>query len=446
MKNLFPQFEAARNVDYKAVWNDALFVFDTNVLLNFYRYQAKTRDELIDILNKVVDRIWIPYHVALEFQRNRLKVIAEQINRFSDVRKIVAKARAGLEDELNQLQLTSRHSAIDPTSLTSGFKNLTEEFLAKLEQLQNAQQQPTEFDPLKERIESLFEGRVGRAPADQASVNELYKEADNRFKAKIPPGFQDAIKDKDEVDTYMHHGIIYQRKYGDLVVWRETLSYAKSINCKSLVFVTDDAKEDWWWSVRANGNKVIGPRPELIEEARVAGIQTFLLYRPENFLRFSMQSLNTQISDEALTEVRDLSDIGGVKPIGWDNLRNVAHHAVYSWLQAQFKEVRVNHIGFPDFVVDKDGYTVGYELRVFQSGRGIAHLSELLYRAFFEISRQRLKQLVIVWVVEKIDDIGRIEEALWQILDEHSSPSLSAVIGVVNEAKVFCPLIDFPFA
>ncbi len=44
----------------------ALFVFDTNVLLNLYRYQSGTRDELLNVLAQLSDRIWIPHHVALE--------------------------------------------------------------------------------------------------------------------------------------------------------------------------------------------------------------------------------------------------------------------------------------------------------------------------------------------------------------------------------------------
>ena len=76
----------------KCLWETAVFVFYANVLLNLYRYQSSTRDDLIKVLKKLSDRIWIPYHVGLEFGRNRLNVIAEQKKRFSEVRNAVEKS------------------------------------------------------------------------------------------------------------------------------------------------------------------------------------------------------------------------------------------------------------------------------------------------------------------------------------------------------------------
>ncbi len=96
MKGLFPQYDDPSNQDYGVAWKESLFVFDTNLLLNLYRYQSSTRDELLKVLGQLSGRIWIPHHVALEFQRNRLKVIAEQTRRFTEVRRTIEKARNGL--------------------------------------------------------------------------------------------------------------------------------------------------------------------------------------------------------------------------------------------------------------------------------------------------------------------------------------------------------------
>ena len=57
MKDLFPQYTNFLNVDYGIVWKHALFVFDTNVLLNLYRYQSKTRDELLNVLEQRRSRL-----------------------------------------------------------------------------------------------------------------------------------------------------------------------------------------------------------------------------------------------------------------------------------------------------------------------------------------------------------------------------------------------------
>ncbi|MDG6614114.1 PIN-like domain-containing protein, partial [Staphylococcus aureus] len=71
----------------KNIWENALFVFDTNTLLNLYRYQEETKNEFLQVLDKISNRIWIPHHVALEFQRNRLIVICEQKELFSKTKK-----------------------------------------------------------------------------------------------------------------------------------------------------------------------------------------------------------------------------------------------------------------------------------------------------------------------------------------------------------------------
>jgi len=96
MRNIFKGYYRPTEDDFKTLWANAIFIFDTNVLLNLYRYQSSTRDALFEVMERLHDRVWIPYHVGLEFQRNRLKVIAEQHKRFSDVRNIVTKSLSGI--------------------------------------------------------------------------------------------------------------------------------------------------------------------------------------------------------------------------------------------------------------------------------------------------------------------------------------------------------------
>ena len=75
MKELFSEYHKLSEADTKSVWNDSLIVFDTNVLLNLYRYTDSTRNEYIEAIKRYKDRLWMPYQVALEFNRNRASVI-----------------------------------------------------------------------------------------------------------------------------------------------------------------------------------------------------------------------------------------------------------------------------------------------------------------------------------------------------------------------------------
>ena len=73
MKDVFKGFYSIDNEVLKQLWKDekTLFVFDTNVLLNLYGYAKQTRDDFFSILDAVNDKIWIPHHVGLEYQRRR---------------------------------------------------------------------------------------------------------------------------------------------------------------------------------------------------------------------------------------------------------------------------------------------------------------------------------------------------------------------------------------
>lgn len=443
MKGMFPQYDQSIPAREAEGWKQGLFVFDTNVLLNLYRYRATTRDELIQLLGNLGHRIWIPHHVALEFQRNRLKVIAEQSRRFSEVRKKVESAKLSLFGELDKLQLRKRHSLIDPQPLIDGFESLATQFLQRLESLRQTQQGLTGPDPLKDKIEALFEGRVGSPPESQEVVDKLYSEAAWRFKAAIPPGYQDAGKDKTESDEHFHGGILYKRKYGDFLVWRQITSHARKVDAKTLIFVTDDSKEDWWLEIEADGPKTIGPRPELIEDARLqGGVMTFLMYSPERFLKYAGDFLKASVSEETLREVRDVST---AKVEGSDARRelmdfvSVAHGAVYEWLTSAYDTVEVSSGKFPDFVAVRDGRRHGYEVSVAANRRNL--LNRILEAAAVTLRGiNGLAQATIVLVFKDPPSDEVVKHAQRIAGDFDTRLRVNWLLGIVLPDQGFVPL------
>lgn len=437
MKGLFPQYDDSPIQEYRTIWRTAVFVFDTNVLLNLYRYHVGTRDELLNVLDQLSERTWIPHHVALEFQRNRLKVIAEQNRRFADVRRTVQKARSSLFSDLEKLQLLKRHSLIDPQSLTSGFEKLADEFLRELDKLQAAQQKLTAPDPLKQKIESLFVGRVGKAPGGQPDVDELYKLAEARFKIKIPPGYEDAAKDRDEPDEYISGGIIYKRKYGDFLIWKQMLEHSESVRAVSIIFVTDDSKEDWWQIIESDGPKTIGPRPELIEEARAsAGVEKLLMYNPEGFLKYAKEFLSAQVSEETLTEVRELSITRSTRDSAWREFRETmrrAEQAFLRWLMTRFEHAQENRRGFPSFVAEREGNTFGFDVKVLRGLQMIsARVSESIYRAYYELKEGGFNEFAIVLIVGSPSEVERVKSTLSRMDRDDMPSNLRIIIGVFD--------------
>jgi hypothetical protein len=77
MKNSIWEYIDLTSEEKNELFEDGIFVFDTNVLLNLYRYSSKTSMALISAFKKLSQGIWIPNQVAYEFMKNRCEVIKE---------------------------------------------------------------------------------------------------------------------------------------------------------------------------------------------------------------------------------------------------------------------------------------------------------------------------------------------------------------------------------
>jgi len=407
MKDLFPQYNHSDSLNYSNVWQSALFVFDTNVLLNLYRYHESTRTELLDILKSLENRIWIPHHVGLEFHRNRISVIATQGNGFKEMREILNSTKNKLKDDIYQLGLHNRHTLINAEKLIHSFDELTTNFAKELETLEASQQKISDPDPIKKIIDDLFSGKVGPAYSQQCDIDDLSKKAETRYKLKIPPGYKDDEKDKNKPDDFMHNGIFYKRKYGDYIAWSQILKKAESLDSKQLIFITDDGKEDWWHKLNADGSSNnLGPRIELIDEAiNIGKLDAFLMYKPEGFLKYAKKFLAATVSDESLNEARQVSttntqtqDLPEIK-IHDFNPYNV-ESAVRQWLEEHTDKVDGPRLKFPDFIVDSQRKKIGIEVFLYKPS--LANNELRLFKTVSKLANNKSDQfdsLQFFWAV-----------------------------------------------
>lgn len=304
MKNMFKQYDYNfTEQEYRYIWENALFIFDTNILLNLYRYQDSSRDEFIKILESLDDRIWIPHHVALEFKRNRLTTIRSRTNLLIEAKEAIKKSQSTLVSELNKLQIKKVHSPIDVDNIKEKFKSLGNELAKEIDDTISDQQKINESDPLEEKIDTIFNDRVGSVAYTQEKIDILYKKAQSKYKFKISPGYLDEKKDEVCVDNQ----IVYQKKYADYLIWQQILDHVKEKKLEYIIFVTDDNKADWWLEVTvSNGNSQIKhrqPRPELLDDMyNHAEVKNFLMYDAEFFLKYSRDYLQASVSEETLQE------------------------------------------------------------------------------------------------------------------------------------------------
>jgi predicted nucleic acid-binding protein len=283
MRNFFRGYYRLTDEEIDKLWEECTFVFDTNVLLHIYRYSEVTRNRFFEILDRLKDRIWLPYQVASEFFTNRLTVITEQSRAYVDIIEALTKAQAAVEESVSRYRL---HPIIDKSQITSPMK---EGVAAAIEYLQGEKTRHPDLllsdEPL-EILTNLFDGKIGQPPTPER-LQEIFKDGATRYDNKVPPGYEDK-KDKQG-----------DEKYGDLVLWLQTIEQAKQEK-KPIVFVTDETKEDWWWE---RSGKTLGPRPELRQEMQKEAQVDFHMYRSERFVAFAQNYLKLQ--DEKTTSTND---------------------------------------------------------------------------------------------------------------------------------------------
>jgi hypothetical protein len=314
MKNTFVYHSREDQDNIKEFWKNGLFIFDANVLLNLYRYEKKTAEDMFGVLEDLQGRIWIPYQVGMEFHRNRLTTIADQTRKFSNVKEAIEKIRKVSRSSIEELKLKRRHALINIENFSDRIENLLREFDKELDKLEEEQQDVTDQDPILERIHTIFDQRIGNPP-DQKEIDSIYLDGVNRYKYKRPPGYKDIEKSEKDADLFYYSGVLYKGRYGDLVAWKQIIEHAKANNIENVIFITDDNKEDWWLQVESMGKKTLGPRLELVREIRQeAGVKNFLMYQFQQFLKYAQDYLNIEVSPDAISEVREVTLEQNISP------------------------------------------------------------------------------------------------------------------------------------
>lgn len=288
MKNAIKEFLEPTNDEKQELWEKCVFVFDTNVLLNLYRYSAKTRTSLLAAFESFKDRIWIPYQVAFEFMRKRCEVIYETVHRYDQFSKEID---AFTSKATETLRLTPKDEEIND------LKRYLYKWLDSNKE-RNLLVENASDDEILNRILSIFDGRIGDK-VDDEELSQIKKEGKERFEKSIPPGYKDDKKKNNETDD--------NNAYGDLIIWKQIIKFVKENNV-GIVFVTHDQKEDWWNIVKG---KTIGPRIELRREFLEETKQFFHMYSMNSFISEYNRIYDTPIEKSAVEEVFSLDDTDG---------------------------------------------------------------------------------------------------------------------------------------
>ena len=348
MEEKFNEFYRYSNRKILSIWKECIFVFDTNILLNLYRYQKRTSDKYLEILENIREenRIWIPHQVGLEFHKNRHKTIVHMMESYD---KMAQKIRSSLNAAKQAGESYGfEHPFIDIKKINQQIDIYCNEICDTILKIKDTHPNWIDDDSILKSLSNIFQGFVGE-PYSTEKINKIREEAKKRELEKLPPGYMDSKKKKGDC-------------CGDMILWKQILDMAKK-NKKPVIFVTDDKKEDWWLKISGIN---FGPRFELRKEIMdFAGVD-FHMYSSKNFLEHAHNYYGQIADQEILKEVqsmssnwfdKSLSTILSMEDISVNNLKNF----IFNYKKLSQKILTIAESEIPDtflFFQIKEGHEI----------------------------------------------------------------------------------------
>ncbi|WP_406726789.1 PIN-like domain-containing protein [Streptomyces sp. GD-15H] len=288
--------------DYARVFTSGMVALDTNVLLNLYRSNERTRKDTLAVLGRLRHQLWIPHQVLTEFWRNRdLPSVRghhhtkarEAISALDKVSRSAndALSRWMKDVHLNNDEAVRQRIEFSRSSLSESLEQLKVIVKEQAEKDALEGTSDTHTDPVLTELEPLLHGRIG-SPLPPDEFETALQEAQRRANEKIPPGYAD-FESKPP-----------RQAAGDYMLWIQLIAEAAARQCDVLL-VTGDIKDDWW--IPGDGKVSARPRTELGVEIRKRTNSNFFMLTPSQLLVkandvFGMQVDERSVSDLATTE------------------------------------------------------------------------------------------------------------------------------------------------
>lgn len=338
--------------------DNTVFIYDANILLSLYRCEEETRNQFISIWRKIKDQCWFPHQVCLEYQRNRLQVIKDSRDSLTNISSEINNSIQSLKKKIfgeDHNKTISRY-----TNLGDELKNLfirIEEYSSDFRKSSIIERnQNINFlsghDAIRDLIDELTVDKIGPAPTSQKIIDDLNKEGKIRYKYKTGPGFADQTEKRNFF--YSFDGLNYDAEFGDLYVWSEILKFVEIHHDKNIVYITNDAKSDFFYRI---DGKVRGPNESLTTEIKRKGAKEFILQNLSTFLHHANTHLHAKVAEDAITE---LSNAG--KQVITAKRKDLFHHFKEFTIARELSHLSLNELFDLSLVLDADMFELEDEL------------------------------------------------------------------------------------
>jgi hypothetical protein len=312
-RGLSDGFEAYRTPsesDYDRLLKSELVVFDTNVFLNLYRYKTDAQGALFSVIVKLGDQLWVPHQVAVEFWRNREKTLLERPisteKTIDELEGLLAKAKSQISEWGNRVALAGEEVRPLQEKLKASFDDVRGQIKRLADDLLvtdvKEKARDTKRDDILSKLLTVLDGKVGY-PLEKDDLEKAKQEGERRIKDKEPPAYKDSKKEISEA-------------IGDYIIWEQIIRESIVRSC-DVLFVTGDAKEDWW---RKERGEIRGPRLELAAELRGRSGKELYMARPESLLYHARRVLSVDVDQDSLEDIERVDRSLQRQSHGWTKL------------------------------------------------------------------------------------------------------------------------------
>ncbi|MEY5047678.1 MAG: hypothetical protein RLZZ175_1037 [Bacteroidota bacterium] len=288
MKNKFFEYYNPSDQEINEVWIKGTFTFDSNALLNLYRYSPKARSAFFKILENISYRTKLTHEAAYRFHRYRQGIIQSQGIVYKTIRDFLKKKENEIHQELNGY---NRYSYLEIDLVRKHLNQSLDTISTELERIESQQQNYIESDIILDTLSNVLDDSKIGEPYTNDRLEDIFEIGRERFQKQIAPGYVPRQGEK----THDEHIV-----YSDLIMWFQLIDEAKRQN-KPLILVTDELKEDWW--ERSSSKQHSVAKRELLKEFYNETKQKIYFYTMENFITFAMNRFVNNVDEDVIQEI-----------------------------------------------------------------------------------------------------------------------------------------------
>ena len=231
---------------------------DTSFLMWLTKIGTLSRKELFAWFDQTVpDRVHVPVWAAHEYIKHhtRKKLVNDFTARCKNVQSFARRTYMELRPFIDE---PVGRRAEDPARFRTEIRHALNELDSLVDR---ATGWTKKYQSHAAEIIEFINSHTPQWSSVYADLEKVGGYASTRFQGSVPPGFKDrwkshgAPKSKENAASRPE-----TTTYGDLLLWKEILNHAATINANAIILITNDLKNDW----RMGGDKHDGPvEPEL---------------------------------------------------------------------------------------------------------------------------------------------------------------------------------------